>query len=185
VLLEVDGEPWRTVPDEVVLRCGLATGIALERPLLRGIRRQLRAAEAVALASRALAGRDLSRHRLAERLERAGVAPEPRLGAIAALTSAGALDDARLARARAASLAERGWGNAAIATRLEAEGIADVEARAALDTLAPEAERASLLARRATDRKKTWAYLARRGFQTETIEAVLGTLDDDAHGGLG
>ena len=88
VLLEVDGEPWRTVPDDVVVRCRLAAGVELERPLLRLLRRELRHAEALELAGRTLRRRDLSRRRLSERLEQAGVAPAAERSALAALTEA-------------------------------------------------------------------------------------------------
>jgi SOS response regulatory protein OraA/RecX len=173
------------VPDEVVLRCGLAAGTTLDRPLLRELRRELLAVEALTTASRALARSDMSRRRLAARLEHAGVAREPQLGAIAALAAVGALDDARLARHRATRLAERAWGNGAIAERLEAEGIAEPDARAAIETLPPEAERAAAAVADLTDRRKAWARLARRGFAPDTIEAVIGLLDEDAGGWLG
>jgi SOS response regulatory protein OraA/RecX len=35
------------------------------------------------------------------------------------------------------------------------------------------------------DRAKAWALLARRGFDQDTIEAVVGSLDEGAGGGLG
>jgi SOS response regulatory protein OraA/RecX len=181
----VDGEPWRAVPDEVVVRCRLAAGVELDRPLLRHLRAELRAAEALVVAGRALRRRDLSRRRVAARLERAGVAPAAERRALAALTHAGAVDDARLARARAASLAERGWGDSAIAARLEAEEIPESEARAALETLPPEPERASRVVAGIPTPAKAWALLARRGFDPETIEAVVGPLDEGGDGGLG
>jgi regulatory protein len=181
----VDGRPWRTVPDDVVVRCGLSAGVELERPLLRRLRAELRKAEALALAGRALARRDLSRRRLAERLQRAGVSAEPRQGALAALAKVGAVDDARVAKRRAASLAERGWGNAAIAHRLQGEGLGDEEIDRALAEIAPELERAAGLAKPLRDQRKAWTLLARRGFDPETIEAVLGALDEPQGGGLG
>jgi SOS response regulatory protein OraA/RecX len=181
----VDGRPWRTVPDEVVARCGLEAGIELERPLLRLLRAELRKAEALTVAGRALARRDLSRRRLSERLERAGVTAEPRRGALAALADAGAIDDARVAKLRAASLAERGWGNAAIAERLQAEGLGEEEIRGALAEIPPEPERAARLADPLPDPRKAWTLLARRGFDPDAIEAVLGALDEPEGGGLG
>jgi SOS response regulatory protein OraA/RecX len=170
----VDGEPWRTVPDDVVVRCRLKAGIELERPLLRLLRRELRQAEALALAGRTLRRRDLSRRRLAERLERAGVAPAAERSALAVLTEARIVDDARLAGSRAAALSERGWGNAAIAARLEAEGIPEAEAGAAIGKLEPEEARAARATAHVSDPRKAWAMLARRGFDEETIEAVAG-----------
>jgi hypothetical protein len=73
VALEVDGSAWRVVPDDVVARCGLAPGVALERPLLRRLRRELRRAEALGAATRSLARRDLSARRLRERLDARGI----------------------------------------------------------------------------------------------------------------
>jgi SOS response regulatory protein OraA/RecX len=180
----VDGEPWRTVPDDVVVRCGLAAGVALERPLLRRLRKELRHSEALAVADRTLRRRDLSTRRLAERLERAGVAPAAERSALEALTEARLLDDARLAAARAAALAARGWGDAAIAARLEAEGIAEAVAREALGGLTAETARAVEISR-GLDRRKAWALLARRGFGEATIEALMGSLDEGPGGGLG
>jgi SOS response regulatory protein OraA/RecX len=173
------------VPDDVVVRCSLAAGLELERPLLRLLRAELRRAEALSLAGRALARRDLSRRRLAERLERAGVSTEAGQRALGALVDAGAVDDARVAKLRAASLAERGWGNAAIAGRLEGEGLGEEEIHAALAGMAHERERAAMLAKPLSDPRRAWTLLARRGFDPETIEAVLGTLDGPEGGGLG
>jgi SOS response regulatory protein OraA/RecX len=172
------------VPDDVVVRCGLRAGLELDRPLLRSLRRELRHAEALAVAGRTLRRRDLSASRLAERLERAGVAPEAERSALQALEDARILDDGRLAEARAAALAERGWGDAAIAARLEAEGIREGDARAALAALPGEAIRAEAISE-GLSRPKAWALLARRGFDEETIGAVVGWLDEEAGGGLG
>jgi SOS response regulatory protein OraA/RecX len=180
----VDGEPWRTVPDDVVIRCGLATGVALERPLLRRLRAELRRAEALVIAGRALRRRDLSRRRLGERLDRAGVAPAAEQSVLASLVEAGAVDDARLARTRACSLAERGWGNAAIAERLQREGVGESDIDQALAGLDPERDRgARLLA--SLGPAKAWTLLSRRGFDPETIEALVDPLDGAEPGGLG
>jgi SOS response regulatory protein OraA/RecX len=172
------------VPDDVVVRCGLRADLELDRPLLRRLRRELRRAEALAVAGRSLRRRDLSSRRLAERLEGAGVAPAAERSALQALTEARILDDARLAETRAAALAERGWGDEAIAARLDAEGISEEQARAALAGLPAEALRAERITR-GLGRPKAWALLARRGFDEETIGAVVGWLDDEASGGLG
>jgi SOS response regulatory protein OraA/RecX len=171
----VDGEPWRTVPDEVVVRCGLRAGLELDRPLLRALRRELLHAEAVAVAARTLRRRDISTMRLAERLARAGVSPSASATAIGTLADARILDDTRLAASRAAALAERGWGDAGIAARLTAEGIRDEDARAAIDGLPSESARAAEIAAAVNDPRKAWAVLARRGFDESTIEDVVGS----------
>src|SRR5204862_385093 len=122
--VELDGESWRTLPAEVVVRTGLVEGRALDREALRLLRRELRRAEALAVAGRALRARDLSAQRLAQRLTRAAVAPVALEESLDVLARAGLVDDARLARNRAERLAERGYGDAAIRHDLELQGIA-------------------------------------------------------------
>lgn len=179
IALEVDGRPWRTVPDEVVLRVGLVQGLDLDRPLLRRLRGELVRAQALEAGARALARRDLSEQRLRERLRRAGAPPAAERSAVASLARARLVDDRRLARARARALAERGWGDAAIADRLEREGIDEAEAAGALAELAPERERAAEAAGPADDRRRAARLLARRGFSYEAIEDALGALDEE------
>ncbi len=179
VELEVDGARWRVVPDEVALRCGLAPGVELDRPLLRSLGRELRRAEALSLAVRALARRDVSAGRLREKLRARGVRDEAVRGVVAALTSAGVVDDARAAEARASSLAERGWGDAAVAARLAGEGFCTPDVQSALAALRPERDRAEALITRCSDPRAAWALLARRGFEEATVEDVLGLLDAD------
>lgn len=179
VELEVDGARWRRVPDAVVLRCGLAPGIELDRPLLRTLRRELRRAEALDAAARTVARRDVSSRRLRERLEARGVRAGAAESAVATLEDAGIVDDARSARGRADALAERGWGNAAVEARLAGEGYGSDVVATAIEQLAPEEERARTLAVGAADARRAWNLLARRGFAYETIEAVVGLLDAD------
>jgi SOS response regulatory protein OraA/RecX len=181
----VDGRPWRTVPDAVVVNCRLAVGIPLERPLLRRLRTELRDAEALAAAGRVLRRRDVSRQALEERLARTGVAAGPRERAVAALGHAGAVDDRRLAERRSTSLAERGWGDEAIRVRLESEGVGPADVAAALARLAPEAERAARVASGARDARHAWSLLSRRGFGPETVADALDALDADDSSGLG
>jgi SOS response regulatory protein OraA/RecX len=178
VAVEVDGRPWRTVPDDVVVRVGLATGVELERPLLRQMRRELERARALGVAGRALSRRDLSERELDARLVRARVGGDVAASVAGTLRDAGLVDDERVARRRAESLAERGWGDVAIAARLEAAGVAASVARAALAALEPEPDRARRLAEREPDLRKAARRLASRGFAPETVEEALGaTLD--------
>jgi SOS response regulatory protein OraA/RecX len=185
IAVEVDGRRWRVVPDDVVVRCGLAAGVELERPLLRELRRELRRAEALAAATRALSLRDLSRRRLDERLRARGATAPESERAVATLEAAGLVDDARLARRRAEALAERGWGDAAIAARLQRDGVAEELAGSAIADLTPEGERAAALARQVSDRHKAWKLLSRRGFSADSAESALGALDEEPSAGLG
>jgi SOS response regulatory protein OraA/RecX len=174
VRVDLDGELWRRLPAEVVVRAGLAVGCVLDRPTARTLRRELRRAEALARATRALRSRDLPGRALDARLERAGFAGHERDAALGTLTRAGLVDDARYAYSRASALAERGRGDAAIAWELERHGVASDVAAAAIAALPPEAERARALADRLGRSPATARLLARRGFDAEAVESALG-----------
>jgi SOS response regulatory protein OraA/RecX len=156
--VELDGAAWRTLPADAVVRSGLRVGRALDRPTARTLARELRRADGVRVAVRALRHRDLSRQALAERLPaRAGEE------VLDALERSGYLDDVRTAASRAASLAERGWGDEAIRLRLEEEGFSGAPLEDAVAALEPEPERA----RRLLAAGKTERWLAARGFAPE------------------
>jgi regulatory protein len=174
VAVELDGVPWRTLPVDVVARSGLAEGRALDRPALRLLRQELRRAEALAVAGRALRRRDLSERGITERLARASVAPAAVEESLAVLSRAGFVDDGRFARTRADSLAERGYGDAAIRHDLGRQGIAPELIQAALESLEAEEERARRLVERRGPGAKTARYLASRGFGEEALEAAAG-----------
>jgi SOS response regulatory protein OraA/RecX len=173
VAVELDGEPWRVLPVDVAVRAGLAEGRLLDRPALRLVRRELLRAEALQVAGRALRHRDLSRRRLAERLDRA-VPPAAAAESLATLERAGLLDDRRVAVAHAESLAGRGYGDEAIRHRLRGEGLAEELVEEALAALPPECERAGSLIERRGLGPRTARYLAGRGFGEEAVEAALG-----------
>ncbi|MEX0673170.1 MAG: RecX family transcriptional regulator [Gaiellaceae bacterium] len=179
VAVEVDGEPWRTLPVDAAVRAELRIGVELDRPRLRLVRRELRRAEALAWAVRALRRRDYSARALDRRLEQAGLRSHERRAALDTLERAGLLDDERFALARAESLAERGFGNEAIRWQLEREGVdPDLVGRAVL-SLPPERERATEVAARRGAGRATAAFLARRGFAEESVESALGGAGGD------
>jgi regulatory protein len=175
VAVELDNAPWRLLPVDVVVRAGLSEGLALDRPALRLLRRELRRAEALAIAARALRARDLSEERLAQRLARAAVAPATAAESLQLLGRAGIVDDARFARRRAEALVERGYGDAAIEHDLERQGLAGEAVTAALEELPDELERARRLVERRGRGPKTARHLASKGFGEEAIEAAGGT----------
>ena len=174
VAVELDGAPWRVLPVDVIARAGVFEGRALDREALRTLRRELRRAEALAVAGRALRHRDLSRRSLAVRLERAAVTPQAVAESLATLERAGLVDDPRVARARAESLGARGYGNEAIRHKLLAEGLAEPIAAEAVAGLEPESERARPLIERRGLGPRTARYLAGRGFGEEAVESALG-----------
>jgi regulatory protein len=174
VAVELDGAPWRSIPVDVVARAGLAEGRALDRADLRLLRRELRRAESLAVAARALRARDMSRRRLSERLEQAAVAPAVVEESIGVLARAGLVDDARFARNRAESLAGRGYGDEAIRDDLGRQGLSAELAEDALERLEPERERARRIVMRRGPGAKTARYLASKGFGEGALEAALG-----------
>jgi SOS response regulatory protein OraA/RecX len=175
VAVELDGSPWRLLPSDVVVRAGLATGLSLDRPALRLLRRELRRAEALGVATSALRRCDLSSHGLAERLERAGVAPAAQAESLATLGRVGLVDDERFCRNRAASLAERGFGDDGIRHDLSRHGLPTELVEAALVELEPEAERARRIVERRGSGPRTARYLAGKGFCEDALEAAFAT----------
>ena len=129
------------------------------------------------LAARALRHRDRSRAQLDARLQRAGVDEATRHDALETLERVGYVDDARFAAARAAALAGRSFGDAAIRHDLESSGLAADVVEAALAAVEPEPARAEAVVARRGRRAKTGAYLARKGFDEAVIADALGVAD--------
>jgi SOS response regulatory protein OraA/RecX len=179
VLVELDGERWRTIPAEVAARSGLSVGLELDRETLRRLGRELRRSWALAVGARALERRDRSERALRDVLERKGIAEPERDEAVAALRRYGALDEERFACARAAALAERGLGDAAIAFSLERDGIGRERSVSALAALEPERDRAVRLAANRGATARTARWLAGRGFAAESIDAAVASVADD------
>jgi SOS response regulatory protein OraA/RecX len=174
IAVELDGAPWRTLPVEVVARAGLAEGRILDRPALRLLRQELRRAEALAVAGRALRRQDLSARGITERLGRASVAPAAVEESLAVLSRAGLVDDARFARTRAGNLAERDYGDAAIRYDLRRQGVEPELIQQALESVEGEGERARRVVERRGPGAKTARYLASKGFGEGAVEAAVG-----------
>jgi SOS response regulatory protein OraA/RecX len=174
VVVELDGAPWRTIPLEVALRAGLGAGAELDRSRARILRRELRRAEALGRAARVLRSRDRTAAELDRRLAGSGVRPRERAEAIDTLARAGVVDDARSASGRAAALADRGRGDAAIRWELERAGLAPELVERALAELPPERTRAERIVTEAGRGRRGALLLARRGFDPDTIDDVVG-----------
>jgi SOS response regulatory protein OraA/RecX len=172
VAVEVDGLAWRTVPAEVVLQVRLRVGCTLDRAALRALRRELKRAEALTVATRVLSAADQSAHVLDERLSRRGIAPRVRAEAVGILERSGLLDNRRAAVSRAQALADRGYGDGAIRADLERRGFDSDPADEAVAELVPEAERAKAIVRRRGLSLRTARSLTAKGFSPETVEAV-------------
>jgi SOS response regulatory protein OraA/RecX len=174
VLVELDGAPWRKIPLTAAARAGLSLGKRLERNDLRLLGRELRRADALAKATRMLARRPLPRTLLEERLEKKGVAPVALEQAVDALERAHYLNDRSYALERARSLAERGYGDSAVRYILEQERVDSELIAEVVASLEPELERARAIARSIPDRKRLLGRLARRGFDRDTAQQVVG-----------
>jgi regulatory protein len=173
VRVELDGEPWRTLPAAAVVGSRLAVGVEVDRARARELRRELQRVEALALATAALARRDHSAAGLSAKLERRRVAPAERARTLATLARAGYVDDDRFAAGRAAALAARGYGDEAIRFDLERHGLPAETVASALAALAPETERAAAVVATSGRDARTARRLAARGFAPETIEALF------------
>jgi regulatory protein len=178
VAVELDGAPWRTLPLEAVVRAGLANGVVLDRVRARELGRQLRRLAALQTAATALRRGDRSARELEQRLGWRGIAPVEQERTLATLRSAGLVDDGRLARERARSLASRASGDALIRDDLERRGIGPAEIEAALAGLDPEVERAAAVVARRGPSARTARYLASRGFGEEALALSVAAEDD-------
>jgi SOS response regulatory protein OraA/RecX len=172
VAVELDGRPWRVLPADAVVRAGLAVGRRLARSTARELAREIRRAKALAQATRTLATSGRSRRELEQRLARAGHAGTAREEALATLDRAGLVDDARLAEDRAELLARRGYGDYAIRADLRRRQIASETAASAVDSLAPELERARELLEGQSVTPALLRRLAGRGFSRDTLDEV-------------
>ncbi len=173
VRIDVDGEPWRTLPAAAVVSAGLRVGGALDRERARELGRSLRRFEALDAAGKALSHRDRSTAELEARLERRGVRPSDRAAAVETMARLGYVDDERMATDRARSMASRGFGDEAIRFDLEGRGIETELIAAAIEHLAPEAERARAIVARSDSDIKAARNLAAKGFSPETVEAAF------------
>ena len=180
IAVEVDGELWRSLPPDAVVRAGLREGVDLDRERLRALRRELRRGAALAVAAKSLRVRDLTRGDLEERLEQRGVPADERADALETLVRAGIVDDERFAFRRAATLAARCRGDGAIRWELERHGVSPDLVERAIAELEPERERARRVVREKGPSPATVRLLAARGFDEGAIESAAGQLPERA-----
>jgi SOS response regulatory protein OraA/RecX len=138
--------------------------------------------DAVQAALRLLRHRDRSVVQVDRELQARGVEDGARANALATLTRTGIVDDDRFAERRAATLAERGAGNALIAHDLSAAGIARDAVDEAIATLESEHARARRIVERRGGNSKTARYLAGKGFSEDVVREVIARAGDEALG---
>ena len=164
------------MPTRAVVETGLRVGTELTRPVARDLRRALRRSEAIGYAERLLTTSERSTAQLRAGLERRGVAPAMSESLLAELERAGLVSDARAAVRRAQTLADRSWGDAAIASRLAEEGYDDGTCADAIATLDGETERArAALARKERKPAQAARFLMQRGFDPDLVQELRDT----------
>ncbi len=179
VHVELDGKSWRVLPAAVVVRAELRVGCRIDRESARLLARELRRANALSRATRALAARDRSRGELVSRLEQAGITEAARDEALRSLEAAGLVDDARVAESRARALARRGYGDAAIKADLRQRRISPELIGAAIDELETEAERARQALADEEPTPASLRRLAARGFSRDTLDDLATSYSGD------
>jgi regulatory protein len=193
-----DGRRFR-VHERRVPGLGLAAGAVLDESAVARLASVARADDGERRLLRLLARRGRSRREALSRLAGWGVAGAEAQEVVDRLERAGLVDDRRLAAELAASRRRTGHGRLRVRADLHRLGVAEAggDEREDAGDDAGEGERAAaagLLRRRlgeppwsAADRRRGWALLARRGFDAETAEALLGAghLGVDADAPLG
>jgi SOS response regulatory protein OraA/RecX len=180
VAVELDGRSWRVLPADAVVRAGLAVGRPLDRSTARELAREVRRTRALTQATRTLATSGRSRRELEQRLARAGHAGAAREEALATLDRAGLVDDARLAESRAAVLARRGYGDAAIRADLRRRLVEPEAAAGAVASLEPEPERLRRLLESQSITPALLRRLAGRGFSRDALDEVASSFAPEA-----
>jgi len=186
--LTIEGHDDLVLHEDVIVSLGLTVGRQIGDADLREIAHEDRVHGAYQAAIRLLSYRSRSRRELATALRQKsfpdGVAEE----ALAKLENMGLVNDELFARDRARSLLQRHVGRQGLLYRLRQSGVSDEVAREAVAEAlegTDDTERAlEALATRLRKwqtlpadkcRAKAYAYLARRGFDSETISSALRT----------
>jgi regulatory protein len=196
VSIFVDGVLRMGLSAEVVLAAGLRVGDAVDDARLADLERRDLSWQAREAALRLLAVRPRSAAELARRLRMKGYGPEIGEEVIGRLREMGMVDDAAFAGMLARDRVRlRPQGSRRLASELRQKGVDDETARAAIhETMEGEATNERELARRAAEkwrprpdeeperaRRRLHGFLARRGFDDETIrEAIDERLPNDA-----
>jgi SOS response regulatory protein OraA/RecX len=180
-VLLASGERIR-VHDRRLAEHGLAVGETLDPAACAALRDAGRADAAEGRALRLIAVRPRSRAELARRMGEWGLSEEAAAAVLERLAAIGAVDDGVLAAAVVSSRRAHAYGRLRVEADLERLRV-DPAARALAGTDAgDEAERArrALAARGSPDAgdpaglRRAAGYLQRRGFDADTVAAVLG-----------
>lgn len=188
--LRIEGQEPLIIHEDVIVALQLRTGMAVDEQLAARIAHEQRVAAANEAALRLLKARPRSRHELTRALSRKGVDEAVVEQVLAKLENIGLVDDQQYAHELAGSLLRRRpYGRKALLARLHQGGISAEVAREAVSDVVEgvdETARAAeaVLARLARwedlppreRRLKAYAYLARLGFEHDTIADALNTV---------
>ena len=133
-------------------------------------------------AVRALRHRDRTTAQLDRHLAERGFTEDERAGALGTLARTGVVDDSRYAANRAATLADRGAGDAFIRHDLERAGLGAGAVEEALALVEPESVRADRMVDRRGASAKTARYLAGKGFSDEVVRGAVAHVAGEALG---
>jgi regulatory protein len=194
--VSVDGVEVATVGIEGLERLGLRVGVEVSPRLLTALADETAAVAVYDRALRLLAGRGYAVAELSRRLTRTGAEARHVAVTIERLTAIGALNDAEYARSLTRSrVRSRGTSARRVKQELWRQGVAaDVAADAVEAVFVEEAvdESATVerLARRraealsgldpAVRRRRLYAYLARRGYDSDDIRRALEAIGANA-----
>ncbi len=187
--LEVDGREHVRLSIEAIERLKLSVGLALDERAEAAVQREASILHTYDRALDMLAARGRSSTELRRQLERKGEPRENVAIAIERLTAAGFLDDAAFARQFARSKATGGGqSRRRLQQELAKRGVArDVSASAidevfeeeqiddstSIERVAAKKLRSLAKLEPAVQRRRIYAFLARRGYDSDDIQAVI------------
>ena len=188
--LRIEGHEPLVIHEDVIVALQLRTGMAVGPELAARIAREQQVAAAREAALRLLKTRPRSRHELTEALTRKGVEEGVVEQVLAKLENMRLVDDQQYARELAGSLLRRRpCGRRALMARLQQRGISAEVAREAVSDAVEGVDEAGRAIEAVQARMARWedlpprerwakayAYLARLGFEHDTIADALNTV---------
>ncbi len=186
----VDGERAWQLTRKYLDKLGLAVGQRLSSDALTTLRQTIALHETRDAALRALGQRARTRADLGQRLTTRGYPDWAVTATLDWLAERGLLDDAQYAQDRVVSLRQRRLGSRAIELKLQQEGVPQDLIREVMAQRAEELHETELARKTAEQLNARWGaqewprrrariyqYLARRGFDGETIADALERLE--------
>jgi regulatory protein len=194
-VVDVDGKPYAIVTADALAATKARVGVVIDNTLAAHLNEANELTAAYDRALNLLAFRARSTRELQRRLMQKGVTPERADRVIAKLREAGLIDDADFARQLARSKMSGGASRRRVHQELFRRGVAREVADEAVERVVEEdglsdAESIERVARKKwstlaglddpTRRRRLFAFLARRGFDSDAISRVVRQLAGEA-----